>query len=294
MPNEIFTVYQRLYSQEFKLALQREDFLLAGWTEQRTDYTGAAVQPLKTVGKVSFSARTRLGNTPWEEPQYYARWLVGQARHLPLIYDVTDEAQLGFNPQGALIKAARAAMNRLKDETILAACFANAVTGGDGTGSTPFPSSMVVDVDVGGTGTGLNYEKIVTALELLGQQEVNKSEPMVMVVSSKQMGQLMRQSEAIMTEYSVAARRDSSGRIVGLLGIDIVEINYAGFLSGGVRDVPLFVKSGMHLGIWPAATEVHIERLTEKNFATGIYHSVMLGATRTDEGKVVRIRCAEA
>ena len=63
--------------------------------------------------------------------------------------------------------------------------------------------------------------------------------------------------------------------------------------GSNLRQVPCFVKSGMHLGIWQ---DVQIDISQRKDLSSQpyqIYAKVSMGATRTEPGKVLQILCAD-
>lgn len=59
------------------------------------------------------------------------------------------------------------------------------------------------------------------------------------------------------------------------------------------RRCPLYVPSGMHLGIWNDMLSRVSQREDLSSLPWQIYLMETIGATRTNESKVVEIECAE-
>ena len=61
-------------------------------------------------------------------------------------------------------------------------------------------------------------------------------------------------------------------------------------ITGTDREIPCWVPSGMHLGMWNDIT-TRISERDDKSYSTQVYVKGTFGATRVEEEKVVEILC---
>ena len=76
------------------------------------------------------------------------------------------------------------------------------------------------------------------------------------------------------------------------MGFNFIHTERLPLNGSSQRRVPAFAKSGMHLGLFNDINTMISER-ADKGYATQVYVKGTFGATRTEEGKVVEIVCAE-
>ena len=289
--------FVKQYSDYFELALQKQDSKLQQACTMAGGYTGEKVQPVKRVGSFEFQPRvSRLQPTINVEPAYYARALAPQPYQVAPIFDRTDAMFLGFSPESSLAESGRAAANRLKDNVLAGAFLTPALTGKDGLSSTPFDTTnMLVPIGTGGNNTGINYDKWVAALEILGRMRaLDSGEMPFILISFKQHSRLLKQLEVIDQKYKIKANIDERGRVASMLGVTIIVDDFDALYSAGTntRKCPMWVKSGMHIGMWDDV-KVMIEDRADISYARQIFHEIVLGGTRLDERRVVEIDCFE-
>jgi hypothetical protein len=61
-------------------------------------------------------------------------------------------------------------------------------------------------------------------------------------------------------------------------------------VTSGNRLIPVWLKSGMYLGMWKDI-QAEITKRADKSYATQVYLAMTLGATRTQLGKQIRVNC---
>lgn len=295
MATDVTEGFIKLYSKAFELALQKKDSLLQMAVDMAGGYRGEKVQPVKRVGEVSFEEKmARLEPTNPKEPSYSARALTPRTWKCPVIFDRTDEFFLGFSPESALMEASRAALNRKKDEIIAGAFLANALTGKDGSTSTPFDTTNGrVAITVGGANTPINYEKIVEGKRILGQNfALDQNEQVFTLISWKQHAKLLSQLEVIEDKYKTRANIDENGNVKSLLGVNFITADFTSLISSTTRSCPMWTRSGMHMGTWDGVT-VKVDDLPTQSYARQLYHEFTANAVRLDEKKVVEILAYE-
>jgi hypothetical protein len=205
------------------------------------------------------------------------------------IVDNIDLLQTASDPQNPLVQACTASLGRRIDDEIIRAFFADARTGKQGGTTTAFPASQQVAVG----GVGLTFDKLRAAKKILMANEVDlANDPIICVVNSVQHDALLGEIEITSADFNGGDRPVlKEGIITRFLGIEFVHCERL-TLSGANRRVPIYAKSGMHLGVWSdVATDIGPRRDLEGN-PMEVTGSVTIGATRTDESRVVEILCS--
>jgi hypothetical protein len=80
-----------------------------------------------------------------------------------------------------------------------------------------------------------------------------------------------------------------NGRIRRFMGFEFVVTDRLNITSGN-RLIPLWVKSGMHLGVWQDV-QASIDKRADKGNSWQVYTNMTIGSTRTQAGKVIRVLC---
>lgn len=296
MATDVTEGFLKLYSKTFELALQKKDSLLQMAVDMAGGYTGEKVQPVKRVGEISFDEKmSRLEPTNPKEPSYSARALTPRTWKCPVIFDRTDQFFLGFSPESALMEASRAALNRKKDEIIAGAFLATALTGKDGSGSTAFDTTNSrVAITVGGANSPINYEKIVEGKRILGSNyALDNNEAVYCLISWKQHAKLLSQLEVIEDKYKTRANIDENGNVKSIMGVQFITSDFTSLISSTTRSCPMWVKSGMHLGVWEGVF-ADVTDLPTQSYARQLYHEFTANACRLDEKRVIEILAYEA
>ena len=173
----------------------------------------------------------------------------------------------------------------------------NAYTGETGVTATALPAGQKIAVDYVETGStansGLTIAKLRQAAFLLTNAEVDDSDPRIMVVSAKQIQDLLRTTEVTSGDYNTV-RALVNGEINTFMGFNFrrVSSSLLPYASGtGVRTCFAYVKSGLKLA--DAGRKVHVDIRADKSHSLQIRTVVSLGATRMQEAKVVEVPCDE-
>lgn len=210
--------------------------------------------------------------------------------------DSIDALQTLHDPKSRYVMAANAAMNRKKDDVIVAAFFANSLRGEEGGTSTAFPAGNQVAVNswaygAGSGNTGLTVSKLIEAKQKLMAGEVDPDEEMYCAVSSKQMANLLATTEVTSADYnSVKALVD--GRVDTFMGFRFIHTERLAVDGSSYRRVPVWQRSGMFLAVG-ADIKANVGQRPDKNYNWQVYHEMYLGAARVEDAKVIEIKCAE-
>ena len=197
-----------------------------------------------------------------------------------------------IDPQSAYAQNGAYAMGRAMDDEIISAFFGTAKTGEDGSTSTTFPAGNQVAVNFGSaSNVGLTVSKLREAKRLLMSAEVDiDNDPLFCVVTSGEHDDMLNEVQATSLDYNTRPTL-VDGKITAFMGFNFIHCERLALDGSSYRRVPVFAKSGMHLGIWNDIT-TSIDRRADKSNAMQVYCKVTCGATRLEEGKVIEIKCA--
>lgn len=295
MADAIETLYVQQYTSNMELLLQQKQSKLSGFT-MTSSPVGKQAAVVDQFGSVAMKRRTgRFEELTPESVPTDRRWVLPADYDLTLWIDTFDKLRLLQDPAGPYSQDAVAAANRTKDDIIIAAFFDTAKTGETGGTSTSFLSGNQIAVNYGaGANTGLTVAKIKEAQRLLLSHEVDlEAEQPYIAITSKQSQDLLNETEIINLDYSVRPVL-TEGRITRFLGFNFVYTERLTLDTNSYRRIPVWVKSGMHLGVWKDQTTSVDKIVTKSGHPWQLYMMYTMGATRTQEKKVLEIKCSEA
>jgi hypothetical protein len=252
------------------------------------------------IGATAAALRTsRHADTPrMDTPHNRRRVSIADYDWADLI-DNEDQIRLLMDPASAYAEAAAMAMGRSMDDVIIAAVTATAYTGETGSTSTSYDTGMDVPVTtrwpgVSSADCGLNVAKLIEARRLLGVGNVDPDEPKWLVVNSRGIASLMKDTRVNSHDYNTL-KPLASGQIVQYYGFNFLPTERTVDSTAGTIDgLPYWsgtqANSGMLLAIGKDIGGRISER-ADKNYATQVFSTMTIGATRMEEAKVGRILC---
>ncbi len=289
------------YTQNVMRLLQQRGGKLAAAVTQGS-YTGKAVKAVEQIGAVrpvknlSRHADTPLISTPGD-----ARWVYPNDWDWGELIDNPDKLRMLIDPTSAYVVNGVDAMRRAQDQEILQSFFANAQTGENGTVSTAFPGTQVVGVGVGGANSNLNVAKLRAARRLMRAAGVDiESDQLYIAVTAADEDGLLNEIQITSKDFNSDQAVLVDGRITRFMGFNFIPVEFtdpvsydpdtvSALTSGVNRLLPCWARSGVHLGMWNDVT-VSVDRRPDKRNATQIYITQTVGATRTEERRVVQIQ----
>ncbi|MGH8596740.1 MAG: phage capsid protein, partial [Gammaproteobacteria bacterium] len=182
------------------------------------------------------------------------------------------------------------AMNRKIDDIILSSIFGTNFKGENGTTSEAFDTTNYqVAVTVGGAASSLNVAKLQSAVQkLLLANKGDLMEAVNAAISSYEHDALLKEVQIANKDFGGSAVL-VDGRVKRFMGVDFTMTERLN-ISGGNRLVPIWVKSGMHLGVWQDIN-AEIAKRSDKRFSWQVYTSMTVGATRLQSGKQIQVLC---
>lgn len=292
------THYVQQYATTVELLLQQRGSKLSD-TVTMGSYVGKQGSPVDQIGSVNPNKVTgRFQAMPRVDASTDRRWVFPVDYDLPQLIDKFDKLRLLTDPSSAYVTNAMYAMGRAKDDEIIAAFDGDAKTGESGATTTSFPSGQSVSVDEGGTASNLNVAKLRAAKKILMANEVDiEADMLCCVITASQHDALLNEVQIISKDYNDKPVL-VSGMIQSFLGINMKHcerlLTGTDDQSGTSRRVPVYAKSGMHMGQWNDITTDIDQRKDLQGLPWQAYVYGTFGATRLEEEKVVRIWSRES
>ncbi len=288
MSIEITTAFVEQYSANIQLLSQQFGSRFRGAVDSEPvvgksaffDQVGATTALLRT---------TRHSDTPRVDTPHARRRVTLADYDWADLIDNEDRVRMLSDPTSPYAAAANAAMNRAMDDIIIAATTGVAYTGVAGATATTLPTTY--DVGIAADTTGLTVAKLIKAKKGLDSQEVDESIPRFMSVGSQQLSDLLKTTEVTSSDYN-SIKALVSGQVNTFMGFNFIRSERLP-ITTGVRLCSAWALDGVKLGIGADIT-VRITERADKNYAVQVFFSMVLGATRMEESKVLRVYSLEA
>jgi hypothetical protein len=298
MSVNLTTLYAQQYSTNVQLLLQQMAHKMAG-TVTVGSYSGTQASPVDQVGKVEMVDVTgRFEPKVRTDAPTDRRWVQPRDSDLTQQIDTFDKLRMISDPKSAYVQNAVAAANRVKDKRVIQAFTASAATGVSGGTSTIFTAANEVDVAEGGANSKLSVAKIKAVRQLMMANFVDfDMEEVYIGITAADHAALLNDVQVISSEFKNGeAPVLQSGRVTEFLGFKFVHCELIETLLAGTNEVtlPVWCKSGMHLGVWNDIT-TSVRQATElKGEPWEVYTYLTCGATRLEENKVYAIESYRA
>lgn len=294
--------YQPKFESQWRRLAQQVDSRLSGAVSVNSNCTGEVnyrdqIKPID-VSSLGGPNSNRLAATLISEIETQKRANYPEKFQAVKHFDEFDEVWLAeqSKPTSQTFLEFKAGFNRKMDDLIIAAATGTAKTGDNGAVSTDLPTSQVISVDTGGTGSGMNLSKILDAKQLMEENEVSgqdiDGDEAYLVLNAKALRGLYDEAKITSSDYAGELQALYNGEIDQFLGFNFIRTERLAVASN-VRTCFAFVKSGIALDIWQNPKFKLSER-NDYNDAAQLRGTAAAGATRLEEIKVVEIPCNES
>ena len=290
MSTQITTAFVEQYSSNVSMLAQQMGSKLRGAVDVETirgknaffDQIGATAAVVRS---------TRHGATPQiDTPHSRRRVRLADYEWADLIDDL-DKVRMLTDPTSNYAKAAAAAMNRSIDDVIITALNASADTGVAGGTAVPLPSTSKFATS--DQSDGLTVAKLLQSKYFLDNGNVDPSIKRYFVCGPKQIQDLLNTTEVKSSDYNTV-KALAQGSINSFLGFEFIMSTRLN-MDGTHTDDRLcfaFTQDAVKLAIG-ADVKAKITERDDKSYATHVYYSMALGATRIEEEKVFQVPCDE-
>jgi len=290
MPDAITTASVQQYKANVELLLQQEGSRFRSLS-MTGSHVGKAASIVEQFGSATAQLKTaRHADTPLLDLSQDKRWVFPLDYEWASLIDHEDKLRMLIDPTSPYARAGAAAMSRAIDDEFLDKIFGTNFTGENGTTSDTFDTTNYqVGVNVGGTASSLNVAKLQSAIQkLIAAFKGSIMEPVYGAIGSYEHDALLKEIQVVNKDYGNSAVL-VDGRVTRFMGVDFT-LSERLAISSGNRLVPIWVKSGMYLGIWRDIVTKVAER-ADKSHATQVYLCGTFGGTRTQDGKQIQVLC---
>ncbi len=286
MSTQITTAFVEQYSANVLMLSQQKGSRLRNAV--RVDMVTGKNAFVERIGTVAAKKRTaRHADTPQLDTPHSRRRVSLVDYDWADLIDDLDKVRLLIDPASPYAQAGAWSMGRAMDDEIIAAFTGNAFSGVDGSTTVALPSSQ----KVAAASAGLTVAKLLSTKEILDGNDVDESIRRYIAVTSKQVTDLLNTTEVKSSDFNTV-KALAQGELDSFMGFKFIRTERLNTDANGDRQVVAWAEDGMMLAIGKNP----IARITEradKNYATQVYYSMAIGATRLEEEKVVEIACIE-
>ena len=290
MSTQITTAFVEQYSSNVSMLAQQMGTKLRGAVDVETIRGKNAF--FDQIGVTAAQVRSsRHGNTPQiNTPHSRRRVSLADYEWADLVDDL-DKVRMLVDPTSNYAKAAAAAMNRSIDDVIIAAFNADAATGVAGGTTTALPSSS--KFATAQQADGLTIAKLLATKHFFDAGDVDPSLKRYFVCGPKQIQDLLATTEIKSSDFNTV-KALAQGDINSFLGFEFIMSTRLPNDSTNTDDRLCFgfTEDAIKLAIG-SDIKAKISERDDKSYATQVYYSMALGATRMEETKVFQVPCDE-
>jgi hypothetical protein len=225
------------------------------------------------------------------------RWVFPSDFDLPQLIDEFDKLRLITDPSSAYVTNAVMAAGRQFDKLICSAFLGTAKTGEAGGTNTAFTAANEVDVAVGGANSRLNVAKIKAVKELMMSKHIDfDTEQAYIGITAADHASLLNEIQVISSDFNGGMPVLQNGMVTSFLGFQFVHCEMIETAMAGTNEVtlPVWVKSGMYLGLWNDIENSVSKRHDLQGEPWQLYTKMTAGATRLEENRVFAIESYRA
>lgn len=293
MSIEITTAFAQKFASNVELKLQQRQSRLRQAVMVQSMSGVKQGQIIQQVGSVAAVKKTtRHGDTPILNTPHDARWVFPEDYHWGDLIDNADRIKTLADFDSPYADSAVSALNRAIDDEIISAMFSDTTktgeTGGTTTDWTTFYGANGGH-QIASNSQGLTVGKLISAKKALRAAENDlDTDPVFCAINAELEADLLAETQVISLDYNTRPVL-VDGKLTSFMGINFIHSERLLTASGAYR-CPVWCKSGIGLGIWQDVN-VEMAKRADKNFSLQIYASLSIGATRTQEKKIVEVLC---
>lgn len=266
----------------------------------------------------SVDAQTKVGrhsDTQYSDTPHSRRMVTLVDKFYADLVDNEDKVRMLISPESEYAKAAVYALGRAKDDEIIKAALGPAFGGEQGTEVVNLPDSQKVAASNGTAtaGTNLNVRTLRFIKEKFDSNDVDEELPKHIAITSLQLQSLLGEEEITSADFAIV-KALVQGDVNFYMGFNFIRTQRLPRAASNVTFTPSSHLVGAGGGTIVAATSrrcfawaqdglllatardinARITEMPNKHYATQVYASLHMGATRMEEEKVVEVICSEA
>lgn len=290
------THYVQQYSSNIQLLLQQKGSKLRN-AVMSGSHVGKQASPVDQFGSIEMQPVSgRFNPMSRVDAATDRRWVFPSDFDLPQQIDDFDKLRLITDPSSSYVQNAVMAAGRQFDKLIISAFTGTAKTGESGGTSTIFTAANEVDVATGGANSKLNVAKIKAVKKLMMKNNVDfDMEEAYIGITAEDHAALLDEIQVISSDFNSRPVL-VDGKVTEFLGFKFIhtELIESGLAGTNEVTLPVWVKSGMYLGLWNDIQNSVSIRNDLQGEPWQIYTKMTAGATRLEENKVYAIESYRA
>ena len=294
MSSQVTENFIQQFGSNFRILFQQKKSRFENWCQVESGIVGASKSTERLGASDAYDITSRHGDTVYVDTPHSRRWLDLQDKGWAELVDEFDKIKMLADPTSPYNMLAVAALNRAKDDLIIAAARGVARTG---TGTIALPAAQKIAV----SGAGLTLAKLLAAKEIMDAAEVdeemmdvdgqiNMNTNRVLAVTSQQLTNLYGTTELKSIDFNTV-KALSDGKIDTFLGFKFVRTQRLPKV-GTDRFCIAWSKGCVGFGIGKDIVS-SIDTLPGKNMSVQVYARESIGAVRLEDAGVVEIACLE-
>jgi hypothetical protein len=257
-------------------------------------HVGQGAVPVEQIGAVTAQLReSRHGDTPILDTPHARRWVFPSDYEWGDMVDKQDVIRALIDPKSPYTEAGVNALGRQIDDAIIAAATATStvgtIAGGGNTTTEAFDTTnFSVAAATGLTTIALRQVWLKFAAANLDMDR----EQIFVVIGPEQAAELFGVTNFSSQDF-VNQKPLPNASLPPFLGFNFRVSTRLAFDAGtNIRTCLAYARSGLHLGMWNDI-EVKADQRADKGFNWQLYARATFGATRLEQGRVIRIQCTE-
>jgi hypothetical protein len=285
MSNTVTESMVQQYGANFRILGQQKTSRFEGFCQLESGIVGQS-KSTERLGKTdAYDITSRHADTKYVDTPHSRRWLDLADKGWADLVDEMDKIKMLADPTSPYVGLGVAAMNRAKDDIILAAARGNARSN---TATIALPAGQKIAEG----GSGLTLAKLMATKELLDAAELDGDgdATRVFAVSSKQITNLLNTTEIKSVDYN-NVKALAMGQVDTFMGFTFKRTERLA-KSGTTRYATAWVKGCVALGIGKDVVS-NIDVLPGKNYSAQVYVRMSIGAARLEDEGVVEVGCFE-
>lgn len=287
MSIQVTTSFVEQYKANVQLLSQQKGSRLRG-SVRNESVTGKNAF-FEQIGTVEARLRTtRHADTPQLDVPHARRRVSLSDYDWADLIDQEDKVRMLIDPTSSYAMSAAHAMGRAMDDALITAALGSADTGVSGGTSVALPASQ----KIAASAADLTVAKLRAAKKLLDAADVDPSIRRYIAVGASQLSNLLSDTNVTSSDFNTV-KALVQGELDTFLGFKFIQTQRLTTDSNSDRQVIAWAEDGLLLGIGKDM-KARISERDDKNYATQVFSSMTIGATRMEEVKVVEIACTEA
>ncbi len=289
---DITTAFVKQFGSNLDFLVQQKGSLLRNAVRLET-VTGEEAYFDQLATTAAQKKTTRNSDTPLIKSDHRRRRVTMYDYEWADLIDKEDKLKMLIDPQSDYAMNAAWALGRSIDDAVLE-CFSNTAYAGKAGGTaTIFTAANIVS----GGATRMTLQKLLDAKAILDNADVDPAEERFCAITATQLTDLLNITAVQSADYNTV-RALVRGELDTFLGFKFIICNRVTFpygmtsVAANFRSCPVWARSGVVLAL-AKDINTQITPRPDKSYATQVYASMGIGATRLEEAKCVQILCTE-